>query len=64
MWVALLWICQTEAIPQTLVSAAIRGQGFGGAVGYLILDEARVHRRSQDALNIVLCFGEDRFHRR
>lgn len=62
-WVALLWICQTEAVPQALISAAIGRQSFGGAVGHLVLDEAWVYSGPQDVLNIVLCFREDRLHR-
>ena len=50
---------QDEAVSQPGIPAAVAGEGFGGAHGELVADEARIDVGRDDAFNLLLWAAED-----
>ena len=50
---------QDEAVSQPGILGAVAGEGFGGAHGELVADEARIDVRRDDAFNLLLWAAED-----
>ena len=59
---ALLWVCQTEAISQTLIPLSIPRQSFGCTVCHLKFNETRIDGGSNYVLDVILPLGKYCLH--